>query len=279
MLRRDGDPRVLFVPAVYPRATEIEIDGEADDWHSWTRDCATGSTVRAPRRSTSSCAACRERRVVGAVQRHAAPVEAEAVDGGVRVRVTFGDGPCALLVWGSGGAGVAAASSGDATTLDGPWEVELVRTLEDDWGDLAPPAADVETWELEHRMDGAEWALGARDVRPARLVACGDGMWRPAEWSPSRGIFKDPVHIEYLGGSGRVPEEFLDFGAGGGRRGGARAGGDRSARGAAATHLAVGAYAAKRAWLDGREVELYGRGYLCRGPVCSSGRDGARAAR
>ena len=74
------------------------------------------------------------------------------------------------------------------------------------------------------------------------------------------------MHVDYLGGSGRVPEEFLDFGAvaaGEAVRVRAVIASERASR----THLAVGANAAKRAWLDGREVALDGRGYLACGPV------------
>ena len=215
LLRRDGDRAVLFVPAVHPRATEIDIDGEADDWHSWTRDLRYRFDADAPATAMDVVV----RGVSGAPQLWEPfsgarrPVESEAVDGGVRVRVTFDDGPCALLVWGADGEPEARSesSAGDATTLDGPWEVELVRTLEDEWGDLAAPAADVETWELEHRTDDSAWAPVHATFGPRASVMRGTGV-RPAEWSPSRGIYKDPVHIDYLGGSGRVPEEFLHFG-------------------------------------------------------------------
>ena len=54
LLRRDGDAAVLFVPAVYPRATEIEIDGEADDWHSWTQGLRYRFAPRRTIRSMSS---------------------------------------------------------------------------------------------------------------------------------------------------------------------------------------------------------------------------------
>jgi hypothetical protein len=181
--------------------------------------------------------------------------------------VTFDDGPCALLVWGAGGAAAPRVdASGEATVLDGPWEVEVVRTLEDDWGDLAAPVADVETWELEHRVEGADWAPVHATFGPRARWAGEDGVWRAAEWSPSRGIFKDPMHVDYLGGSGRVPEEFLDFGAaaaGEAVRVRAVIASERERR----THLAVGACAAKRAWLDGREVALDGSGYLTAGAV------------
>ena len=206
---------------------------------------------------------------------------AEPVDDGVRVRVAFEDGPCALLVWGGAGGDAAAAAPAAerASTLDGPWEVQVEATLEDDWGDLDAPEGAVETWELEHRFDAApqwtpvhatfgpraRWAGPApEDDLPAPLADMPDS--RPAAWSPSRGIHKDPLHIAYLGPSGRVPEEFLDFGP-------VAAGEAVHLRAvihvdaALSTFLAVGASAAKRAWLDGRPVALEGSGYLAAGAV------------
>ena len=57
----------------------------------------------------------------------------------------------------------------------------------------------------------ARWAgPAADDDLPAPLAEMPAS--RPAAWSPSRGIHKDPLHVDYLGPSGRVPEEFLDFG-------------------------------------------------------------------
>jgi hypothetical protein len=249
LLRRDGDVAVLFVPAIHPRATEIEIDGEADDWHSWTQglryrfapvnepiDVVVAGMTGEPQLWEPFSGRRRE-------------VESEPVDGGVRVRVTFDDGPCALLVWGADGDAEAPAQTGFDARLDGPWEVELVRTLEDDWGDLAAPAADVETWELDSDSGPVRATFGPR--------AAGAN-----EWSWSRGIDKDPVHVDHLGGSGRVPEEFLHFDASP-----ARLRAVVHTPSALATNLAVGANAAKRAWLDGVEVELSGRGYLTSGPV------------
>jgi hypothetical protein len=210
-------------------------------------------------------------------------VETEPVEDGVRARVTFGDGPCVLLVWGDAGddepaaapAGFAIASE---TALDGAWEVEVEATLEDDWGDLAAPAAAVETWELEHRVGETEdWspvhatfgprALWTGPAADTELPAPGaPGSWKPAEWSLSRGIHKDPMHVDYLGAGGRVPEEFLDFGpVGAGEAVHVRAV-IRSER-SLSTSLAIGASAIKHAWLDGRPVALDGRGYLVSGPV------------
>jgi hypothetical protein len=145
--------------------------------------------------------------------------------------------------------------------------VEVEATLEDDWGDLAAPApGTVETWELE-RETAAGWervhaTFGprARWAGPGpveALPAPGEqaGAWRPAEWSPSRGIFKDTAHLQNLGGSGRVPEEFLDFGRVEAGEAVVLRAAIRCER-ALTTHLAVGANAVKEAWIDGRPVPL-----------------------
>ena len=261
LLRRDGDAAVLFVPAVFPRSTEIEIDGDGDEWHSWTQ----GLRYRFDATSASASLDVEVAGLTGTPELwepfsgRRRQVESEPVEGGVRVRVTFDDGPCALLVWGAGEGAAAPAATVFDTALDGPWEVEVVHTLEDEWGDLAAPAADVETWELEHRAEGTDdWAPVHATFGPRARSADGGAV----EWSPSRGIFKDPVHNDYLGGSGRVPEEFLRFEAAP-----ARLRAVIHTPRALTANLAVGANAAKRAWLDGAEVELSGRGYLASGPV------------
>ena len=80
--------------------------------------------------------------------------------------------------------------------------------------------------------------------------------------------------MEFLGPSGRVPEEFLDFGpvaAGQGVHLRCLVTVERPV----ASCLAVGASATKRAWLDGRPVALDGAGYLAdrRGRfACAPGR-------
>jgi hypothetical protein len=274
LLRRDGDAGVLFVPAVYPRATRIDVAvDDPDAWHAWVE----GLRYRFDARDRAEAMDVVVAGVSGDVELWEPfsgarrRVETEPVDGGLRVRVRFDDGPCALLVWGDAvnGAAPPAARDVDAEiSLDGAWEVELEATLEDAWGDLAaPPAGIVETWELGdvHATFGprARWAGPARagELPPPGADAA---FWRDAEWSPSRGIWKDPVHVQYLGPSGRVPEEFLDFGrvpAGEAVHLRAVVHGERAA------YLAVGANARKQAWLDGRPVALAGGGYLAFGAV------------
>jgi hypothetical protein len=287
LLRRDGDAGALFVPAVYPRATRIDIAADdPDDWHAWVEDVSYRFDAGEQARSMELVIAG----VTGDVELWEPfsgarrSVETEAVEDGVRVRISFDDGPCALLVWGGETDRDALAATrvvaGRETVLDGAWDVQVETTLEDEWNDLdAPAAGTVETWELEHQPDGeSEWTrvhatFGPRarwtgPASPDQLPAPGaDALaWKPAEWSPSRGIHKDRMHIDYLGTSGRIPEEFLDFGT--------VAAGEAvhvralvHAERALATHLAIGASAGKQAWVDGRPVALSGSGYLAAGPV------------
>ena len=282
LLRRDGDTGVLFVPAVYPRATNIEIKADdPDDWHSWIEDvrCDFDPRGRDAVIDVVLAGVSGEVELWEPFSGTRRRLETEPAEDGVLVRVPFTDGPCALLVWGGSENGAAPPSEvafEPARTLDGPWEVEVVTTLEDDWGDLAAPVASVETWELDWRR-GESWvpvtatfgprALWTGPAAETALPGPGDSAsWRHASWSPSRGIRKDRIHVDFLGASGRVPEEFLDFGpvAAGQAvhvRSIVHAERDLSA------FLALGAAATKRAWLDGRPVALDGDGYLACGPT------------
>jgi hypothetical protein len=275
LLRTDGDAGLLFVPAAFPRATLVELAADARaDLHPWARDLGyrfDPADYMRPMEVVIAGAA-------GDVQvwepfsgaRRSA--ECEPVEGGVRVRLDFADGPCALLAWGTGGNAAPAPAPGPREQrLDGEWEVAIEATLEDEWGDLAAPAGQtVEAWDLDgglHATFGPR-ALWAGPASGDALPAPGEegGAWKRAEWSRSRGIHKDRIHVEFLGPSGRVPEEFLDFGpVATGQAVHLRA--VVHAERAVATHLAVGAAAAKEAWLDGRPVALDGAGYLAAGAV------------
>ncbi|WP_320668999.1 hypothetical protein [Patulibacter defluvii] len=278
LCRRAGDELVLFVPAVFPRASVVgkakEDPDPVFDWLAVDIDFAPDRWAR-------------ERDIVVTGVRGAPqlwepfsgrrrPLAAEPTADGVRVRVPFDDGPAALLVWGRDDELPAEpAALGAPAVLDGPWEVELEATLEDQWGDLDAPPAElpIEAWSFEHEQDG-EWVpahatFGARarwtgpaapDALPAPGTEPHDG-WRDAVWSPSRGIRKDPIHRHSLGPSGRVPEEFLRFGPV--ERG--QAVHVRTvvhAATAGETTLVIGGVASKRAWLDGRPLELVDEGYL-----------------
>lgn len=291
LCRRDGAETVLFVPAAFPRAGEVTTPADPDpvfDWLDPTIDFDPSRWAREREVVVAGVSGDPQLWEPFSGRRRTLPSEPTA--DGVRVRVPFDDGPAALLVWGAeegpsspavlyGAVGAIKNSSrgaGESLALDGPWEVEVEPSLEDQWGDLAAPPAEfpVEAWELEYDDDGA-WvpahatfgprARWAGPAAPDRLPTPGeeprDGAWQTAEWSPSRGIHKDPIHRQTLGTSGRVPEEFLRFGqVGAGEAVHVRA--VLHVAAAATTNLVVGGAAVKSAWLDGLPVPLTEAGYL-----------------
>lgn len=284
LCRRQGGEVVLFVPAAFPRASEVSTPAEPDPVFAWLD----------PEIDFDPARWAREREVVVAgvsgdpqlwepFSGRRRQLPAEQTPDGVKVRVPFDDGPAALLVWGAaevedprsplvppGGTkgerspAIAAAP----VALEGSWEVEVEPALEDQWGDLDAPPAElpVEAWALECEEDGG-WVPAHASFGPrAQWTGPGDDAWRDAVWSPSRGIHKDPIHRQTLGTSGRVPEEFLRFGQ--------LAAGEAvrvrtvvHAEAAVETNLVVGAAALKSAWLDGQPLPLTAVGYLAHAPV------------
>ncbi|MFC9427321.1 hypothetical protein [Streptomyces sp. NPDC056987] len=199
------------------------------------------------------------------------------------VEVDFADGPMTLLVLGAELPDATREPLGeplDSTPVEGPWRALARSTLDNTHGDLA--AADrtgvlpLEVWRLEHRADGdgpdgdrpGGWRPVVAGYGPFAEVRDPDGTWRPARWSLSRGIHKDPAHQGPLGPKGYVPEEFLDW--------------RHVPRGAtvavrtrielpepdgAARWLAVGAGAARRVRVDGTALPAEGEGYQSFSPL------------
>ncbi|TCO30522.1 hypothetical protein EV652_105524 [Kribbella steppae] len=132
------------------------------------------------------------------------------------VVVPFDHGPAALVVFAEGNPSAVAEEPGVRveSTLEGDWDVELIPTLDNTWGDFAWPAKApsgdvvVERWALEHRVEGSD------DWRPAHATFGPHGLinGEPVEYSESLGIRKDHIHHHALGPKGHVPEDFLDFG-------------------------------------------------------------------
>jgi hypothetical protein len=186
-------------------------------------------------------------------------------DGALILDVPFADGPVALVVLGEDLPAPTRLPLGPVTAavpLDGPWTGVARSTLDNRDGDLAaahrPGVLPIEVWRLEHSADGDDWAPVTASYGPFAETRGTDGVWRPAEWSLSRGIHKDPVHQEALGPKGYVPEEFLDW------RHVAR--GERVAvrtrlplpDRAGPLYLAVGAGAARRVLANGAELPAQG---------------------
>ncbi len=294
LLRRSGDATVLFVPAISHRATEMEkADHEILPWFrigyrfdpaAYQREMTVTVRGVAGEPQLWEPYSGRRRRLA-----------ADPTPDGVTVRVPFDDTPGALLVWGDPSAcesvtasisttappaaATAPAAAGDSviTTLNADWEVELAPTLDNRWGDLALPAHPgpplVQCWEVEHRVerdDGGEdgWRPAYASFGPhgEQRGPDPDDPWRPAIYSDSRGLRKDQLHEATLGPKGHVPEEFLDFGRVP-RDGVVRFSATVHVAGTTECHLAIGAAASKRAWLDGRELDLDDPGYLAFAPV------------
>ncbi|MFJ2270874.1 hypothetical protein ACIOHO_31845 [Streptomyces sp. NPDC087849] len=225
----------------------------------------------------------------------------------VEVDVPFDTGPAAVLVLPARDPEAATAEAPAApdavpvvTTVEIPpdadWDMALVPTLDNTWGDFARPATGppagppvTECRTFRHRVeapgeDGVRdgWAMGPERAGapagdtvhatfgPHAVVlreGPGDrGARSVLEWSDTLGVYKDPVHRAVLGPKGHVPEEFVLIGP-------TRAGEVARLRvellldAAFDGHLAVGAAASKRARLDGVPVGLEDGGHLAMGPV------------
>lgn len=175
--------------------------------------------------------------------------DARAVD----VDVPFDTGPAAVLVFPAeelepsppvvSGAGPSHVTAVETVEIppDAEWDMVLVPTLDNTWGDFARPAtgpptgpAVTECRTFRHRVeapgeDGVRdgWAAAPSGPgRPARAtvhatfgpraLVLGEGPGRDGpsalEWSESLGVHKDPVHRAVLGPKGHVPEEFMHIG-------------------------------------------------------------------
>jgi hypothetical protein len=179
--------------------------------------------------------------------------------------VPFDEGPAALVVFPGGEQTEPPAEPTPERSIDlgTTWEMDLVPTLDNAWGDFARPSGEpvpVERWGLRHRLkEKGRWTDVHATFGPHGIWTLGDGRWHTAEYSDSRGIRKDPIHRDVLGPKGHVPEEFLDFGE--------VACGERVTFRTRLTvpesgFLAIGASAAKEALVDGATLRLDDRGYL-----------------
>ncbi|MFV2177754.1 glycosyl hydrolase [Actinomadura sp. LOL_016] len=196
----------------------------------------------------------------------------------VEVVVPFDDAPAALLIFpgadagegdgaGDGGPQELPARSGGEIDLGSTWDLELVPTLDNTWGDFARPRGEMpalESWRLWHRVgddpSAEDWTPVHATFGPHAVWADSDHEWRPIVYSDARGIRKDPIHRAALGPKGHVPEEFLDFGqVPSGRQVVVRT---RMTVPSPGGHLVVGAAAAKTVVLDGEDVPLHDHGYL-----------------
>lgn len=309
LVRKAGKATVVFVPAIFPRATKMESEQRSGAEASWVDVGYEFDPTRYSERMSVRVRGVRgqpelwepysgERRLV----------EYQEDDDGVVAQVDFADGPGVLLVWTGLEDSEATTSDADRTIrseeiLEGAWTVHLEPTLDNRWGDFTLPTSaeplPVERWQFKHRTeapgndssewsrpdyDDSDWVTAQATFGPRGLwkgpsypddlpVAASDPRtgeategWREAEYSLSRGIWKDRLHRTTLGPKGHVPEEFLDFGAV--HRGQAvQFRTVLNVSEAVSAWLAVGAPATKRAWVNGDEVTLPPQGYLAMASV------------
>ncbi len=187
-------------------------------------------------------------------------------------RVDLTDAPIALVVL-DGDEQVRVTQSPlhhDVVDLAGDWQVQVVPTLDNRWGDMALPASTELL--MPHTMrfvtpDGMPYVQGfetygwyvgpcAREELPAPLerLTAERGLavtgWSPLVYSLTRGIANDTLHWGMLGPKGYVPEEFMHFGtvaAGQAVRVRTTVVLDTAFDGA----FVLAAAAAKRVWIDG----------------------------
>ncbi|WP_326764237.1 hypothetical protein OG978_06325 [Streptomyces sp. NBC_01591] len=314
LARRVDGATVVFLTAAAPRATRASVAapderGAALGWLDARYDFDPARYVRRTR--------VRVRDVAGPAvlvdpfggAPRMLPVLPVADDArAVEVDVPFDTGPAAVLVFPGHDEEQAAPVSSraidgpgagpDVTTVEIPpdayWDMVLVPTLDNTWGDFARPAtgpptgtAVTECRTFRHRVEAAGgegvrdgWAAVSGSGHPARatvhatfgpravVLREGAGRGNPSvvEWSETLGVYKDPVHRAVLGPKGHVPEEFVHIGH-------VVAGEVVRLRAALHLgeafdgHLAIGAAAAKRARIDGAPVALDDGGHLAVGPV------------
>ncbi|MFD7637411.1 glycosyl hydrolase, partial [Streptomyces sp. NPDC059873] len=223
----------------------------------------------------------------------------------VEAEVPFDRGPAVVLVFpartaaraagAARTAGAAARAAGAARTAvevppDAEWDMTLVPTMDNTWGDFARPATgpsggvggpvvvECRTFRRGRAGDPARPRAHATFGPHALLLDSdsdsdsdrdGDGSGDGGsvlEWSDTRGIHKDPVHRDVLGPKGHVPEEFVRIGP-------THAGTVARVRTELLLdapfdgQLAIGAAAAKTVRLGGVPVALDDGGHLAMGPV------------
>jgi hypothetical protein len=212
---------------------------------------------------------------------------------GTIATVPFDTGPAQVLAWSESDPDAEPAPNFQPlenvlATLSNHWKSELVPTVDNRHGDFTRPAhpgaLPVQTWTFRHGVETARFD-GTPPLSPADAVEVQAGFgrmgwrtgptanaeldqapWEEVVYSPSRGLFKDPVHIESLGPKGHVAEDFIHFGS-------TQPGQSVRFRTtihlaeARSTHLAVGAAGAKRAWINGRLMVENTCGYWWLTPI------------
>ncbi|GLY84440.1 glycosylhydrolase-like jelly roll fold domain-containing protein [Actinoallomurus iriomotensis] len=301
LVREVGGATLVFLTAAFPRATDASV-GRPDErgielgWLDASYDFDPGRYATEMRVRVRGVQG--RPLLAGPFGGTVRPLAARRDGDVTEVVVPFSDGPAALLIFDGSDHDVVERPSAAETRLDlgSTWDMELVATMDNTWGDFGPrdEPPGLARWEFRHRVeaagddglrdgwaasahDDAAWdtahatfgphalAAGLADDLPGPWPEAGTG-WSPVVYSTSRGIFKDPIHREPLGPKGHVPEEFVDLGD-------VRV--DQAVRlrtelrvpEAVDATLAVGAPAATTAWLDGVELPLDDHGHLATAPL------------
>lgn len=115
--------------------------------------------------------------------------------------------------------------------VDGQWDVEVVPTMDNRWGDFRLPASDemigVEARAMEYSIPWSPESGKVEDVQgygPYMMMACVDpavpiesvvktqgrgSVWTPYPWSWQHGVFDSPGSQGYHGLKGKVDSRFL----------------------------------------------------------------------
>lgn len=292
--RRIDDLDVLFVPAAFPRATQERYNGNWLDVDYTFDPAKYASELLVQVHGVRGVPVLWEP-FSGQCLRLAYHQQGEAQ----QVQVPFRHSPAALIVWQPEvsdllPSAAAATELVAAMTID-DWQASLEPTIDNRYGDLDRPAAagapPVQTWRFDWSPSGhadpAAWGTAeatqgiygwwqrlALDQQDAPVLAAllptpdplGVAGWQPAIYSLSRGIAHDTLHMSTLGPKGHVPQEFLAFGA---MQPGERIRFRTSVPIAEPIELslALGAAAAKRAWINGQPLGESGQGYHWLVPV------------
>lgn len=205
------------------------------------------------------------------------PVSWQKTENGILATVPFTTGPAQLLAWEEG---KVVGTPADVPTpvktffeLSNVWKTKLVPTMDNRHGDLsAPGPIPVQTWSFRHKVGEKEDTVIAGFGRygwrkgPVALEKLADAPREAVVYSLTRGLFKDPVHIESLGPKGHVAEDFIHFGStqpGQGVSFSTQVWMEKPTR----THLAIGSAGAKRAWINGAEIVEKTTGFLWLVPI------------
>jgi hypothetical protein len=222
LMRQVGEATVLFVPAAFPRATDLRMHGGRGTELGWL-DIDYDFDPSAYYRRMD----IKVRGIQGTptlwepYSGRKRSLEFSTDGSGMEVRVPFDDGPGVLVVWDGPHAPSAAEENGDVAgrtvvrsenTLDDVWTVELEPTLDNRWGDFARPveaaSLPVERWEFRHRTE--EPGEDGKAAGWARLDF-DDSGWSTAQatFGP-HGLWTGPASPQVLPSPARSVEEVLD---------------------------------------------------------------------